>query len=157
MQQDQIKTLIVNILTVAIVVGAVVVGYFVFTKQAAPVGGDTTSVAQIAAETASIGAEIDNTVRDLQDLKNAVESSRIVFELPEFKNLENFSVSIPSESIGRVNPFVPTAWKLKMKAVEEAASTPAPLQSPVQTAPVIGDQPQAGAPADLLGDFSVGI
>jgi hypothetical protein len=119
MQQEQIKALIVNILTAGVVVGVLVAAYFVFIKKDIPVVGSVissvTSVAQIAEETALIGSQIDTTVSDLGDLASAVESSNVIFELPSFKNLRDFSVAIPEEYVGRDNPFVPTIWKINMK------------------------------------------
>lgn len=152
MPQEQIKTLLVNIFTAVIIVGVFVAGYFVFIKKDGVVTGAVTSVstvARVAEETATIGVEIDSTVRDLKDLSRAVASSTIIFELPEFRNLENFSVTIPTETIGRDNPFVPTIWKLRMKELEESAKkmpTPQLPPSAVETQPALN--------AGLFGDFS---
>lgn len=156
MQQEQIKTLLVNILTFAIVIGVLVAGYIVFTKKDTSTTGSVTSVAKIAEETASIGAEIDSTVKDLRDLSRAVASSTIIFDLPEFQNLENFSVTIQPEPIGRMNPFVPTVWKLKMKASEEAIKRGASTAI-TQSATVSGSQIQSASSSSLLGDFNTGI
>ena len=148
MQQEQIKTLIVNIFTGAVVVGVFVVGYFVLFKKETEVVTSIQSVARIAEQTASIGVEIDATVKDLTELSDAISRSKVFFEWPAFSNLENFTVTVPSEEIGRVNPFLPTVWKLKMKALEEAASKSATQQRATQSASV---------PESLLGDFDAGI
>ena len=118
MSREQIKTLLVNITTAAIAIGVLVVGYFVFLKKETPVVDSVPSIAAIVEETASIGAEIDETVSGLGDLERAVAGATIIFDMPAFKNLQNFSVEIPVEATGRPNPFVPTAWKLKMKTLE---------------------------------------
>lgn len=162
MQQEQIKTLLVNILTGAIIVGVFVVGYFVFIKKDTTITdsvAEVSSVARIAEETASIGTEIDYTVSDLKDLKSAVASSKVIFDLPAFRNLQNFSVTIPEEPVGRTNPFVPTVWKLKMKASEEAVKKSASTVATTQSATVSGTQSQStsSTPTSLLGDFDPGI
>ena len=110
------------------VFGVVVSGYLVFRgKQVAtpPVGttpANEASLAGSAAETITIGAEMAHTVNDIQELKNSIESSVTVFNLPAFKNLQDFSTTIPPEPVGRKNPFLPTDWSLKIKAVQDASS-----------------------------------
>ncbi len=159
MQQEQIKTLLVNITTGVIVIGVFVAGYIVFIKKDTAVTGSVTSVARIAERTMSIGTGIDYTVRDLRDLTRAVSSSTVIFDLPEFQNLENFSVEIPTETVGRDNPFVPTVWKIKMRALEEAVGKRVVSQSSQQSASVSQTQTATApqTPAGLLGDFGTGI
>lgn len=145
-----------NILTAVVVIGVLTAGYFVFINKQTPVANVDTSVAQIAEETASIGTEIDSTVRDLKDLERAVASSKVIFDLPAFQNLQDFSVAVPTEAVGRTNPFVPTAWKLKMKALEaadakRAGTSGATSQSSTQSASATPAQSQAGG--STLGDF----
>ena len=139
MKPEQTKTLIVNILTAAVVIGVIVAAYFVFIKKDVPVISTVTSsvssVAQIAEETALMGSQIDTTVSDLNELAKAVESSNIIFELPAFKNLRDFSVAIPGESVGRDNPFVPTVWKINMTS-NLSASTGADTVTPQEQTPV---------------------
>ena len=127
MSQEQTKKYILNIVTGVMVFGVVVSGYFVFRgKQAVTPSVGTTptneaSLAGSAAETITIGADIEHTVNDIQELKNSIESSVTVFNLPAFKNLRDFSTTIPSEPVGRKNPFLPTDWSLKIKAVQDAS------------------------------------
>lgn len=122
MSQEQIKNLLVNIATGAIVVGIIFAGYFVFKSKQPVVVSDGVNISPEtnAAETVVIGVEIARTVMGLQDLKNSVESSATVFGMPAFKNLQDFSVAVPPEAIGRIDPFVPTDWKIRAKALEEA-------------------------------------
>lgn len=161
MQQEQIKSLLVNIMTAVVVIGVLVAGYFVFIKKDTAITSSVTSitsVARIAEETASIGAEIDYTVKDLKDLTRAVASSTVIFDLPEFQKLQDFSVTVPAETVGRDNPFIPTAWKLKMKALEEAIGKGVASEPSAQSAPVSGTQSNATqTPPSLLGDFSTGL
>ncbi|MFZ2303780.1 MAG: hypothetical protein WAV98_03275 [Minisyncoccia bacterium] len=155
MQQEQIKTLLVNIFTGIVVTGVIVVGYFVFVKKNTVVIENIASVAVIAEETASIGVEIDATVRDLKDLSRAVASSKVIFDLPAFKNLQNFSIAVPTEAIGRTNPFVPTIWKLKMKTTEEVADKGVISQVGAQSALVTETQSETSA--NLIGGITGGI
>ncbi|TAN35719.1 hypothetical protein EPN27_03230 [Patescibacteria group bacterium] len=120
MQQEQIKKIIINGLAVLVIVGVVVTGYMSFT------GGNTNDIAtydasvvgQVAEETRLIGDEIDRTVSELRGLDSALESSVAIFDLPAFMNLEDFSISIFEEPVGRDNPFIPTLWKEQMKVIE---------------------------------------
>lgn len=120
MQQEQIKSLFVNILTASVVVGVFITGYFVFVKKT-PLTVSEVSVVKIAEETRFIGTEIDRTVKELEGLDRSLASSLAIFDDPAFRNLEDFTVSIPEEVVGsRTNPFTVTSWKLEAKALEEA-------------------------------------
>ncbi|OIP65287.1 MAG: hypothetical protein COV32_02590 [Candidatus Yonathbacteria bacterium CG10_big_fil_rev_8_21_14_0_10_43_136] len=148
MQQEQTKSLIVNIFTGAVIAGVFVAGYFVLFKKDTEIVTSVQSVARIAEQTAFIGVEIDATVKDLTDLSDAISRSKVFFDMPAFSNLENFSVSIPEEVVGRDNPFVQPEWKVKMKAQEIVVGKSATQQTSTQPAPV---------PDGLLGDFDTGI
>lgn len=137
MEKEQIKTILVNTMTVLVVGGVLVSIYIVFFKKDTSITttvATVASVAKIAEETAQIGTQIDYTVNDLGDLASAVASSKVIFDLPAFKNLQDFSVEVPPQSVGRQNPFVPTSWKAAMKALESStgnsASAPADTSSP---------------------------
>lgn len=167
MEREQTKNILVNILTAAIVLGVLVAGYIVFTKKDSAGTSSTQpapSIAKIAEETSSIGVEIDATVRDLKDLSRAVASSTVIFDLPAFKNLQDFTVTISTEAIGRPNPFIVPDWKIKMKALEEATaksaggasgSTAVTTTTTTTTTSATGTQSQAST--GLLGNFSTGI
>lgn len=151
MQKEQIKALIVNIFTGVVVVGVFVAGYFVFFKKDSEIVTPTISVARVAEQTAFISVEIDATVNDLRELSNAVAKSKVFFDLPAFSNLENFSVTVPKEEIGRENPFLPTAWKLKMKDLDSTIAKNNTTQQITQSAPVSGTQ--LDVLPGLFGDF----
>lgn len=112
-----------NIITGALVLGAVAVGYFVFVQKKA----ETTVAPEVVtpsvgiAQTVAVSGEITRTKKELSDLKKAVAASVDVFSSPEFRSLQDFSLQIPEEPIGRENPFVPTDWKTQMVAAEAAA------------------------------------
>lgn len=160
MHQEQIKALVVNIFTGAIIVGVFVAGYLVFFKKNDETVTSVASVARIAEQTASIGVEIDATLKDLKELSDAVSRSKVFFDMPSFRNLENFTVAVPKEEIGRDNPFLPTVWKLKMKSLEEAAGRSTTQQSGSQSASVSGTQSQSQSgtsiPSNMFGDFDPG-
>lgn len=122
MKQEQIKTLLINIITGVIVVAVLVVGYFVFTKDKSAVLGVVPSMSTetVAETTALIGTKIEGTVLGLKKLHVAVEEAATVFDMMAFKNLTDFSVGIPNQKIGRENPFVPTEWKFRMNALKDA-------------------------------------
>lgn len=171
MQQEKLKTLLVNILTGSIVVGLVVVAYFVFLKKdvstLSSVPASVADTARIAEETALIGTEIDYTMRDLSDLSRAVSSSNAIFTLPAFKNLQDFTITVYPEAVGRTNPFLPTAWKIKMKELESSFKKSAPASSSAtpsktETSPKVetptsgaGNQDSVGASLGLDGGFDI--
>lgn len=161
MKKDQINKILINIVTVALGLGVIIFGYFSFVNKGNVVTDSVAVVADIAVQTTSIGADIDNTVRTLNDLSRAVALSTEIFELPTFKSLQNFTVSIPPEKEGRNNPFTPTEWKLKMKALDTSAGG-ASVAAPVTTAPPApSENKQTEAKAvtldDLFGDFATGL
>lgn len=128
MPQEKTKDLIMNIATAGVVVGVIVAAYSVFiakkdTTVTTPVSSPVTSGAEV---TVAISAEVASTVRNLNALRSSVASSTTIFLMPAFQNLRDFSMEVPVEEIGktgaRKNPFIPSAWKLKIKAAEEAAS-----------------------------------
>lgn len=159
MLQEQTKNLTINIVTGVIVVGVIVAGYFVFRGKQDVVSGSVVAISPTdsATQTVAIGLEIARTVRDLKDLKTSVESSATVFNMTAFKNLKDFSVEVISENVGtssvRSNPFVPTDWKLKEKALEDTANKQAAQANAVQTVSV-STVPSVETPTSMLGDFS---
>lgn len=120
MQQEQIKKIIINGLAILVIAGVIITGYFAFTNGSTPDTILEVSVGRVAEETRFIGTEIDKTVKDLEGLDSALDSSVAIFSLPAFRSLQDFSVSIPEEPVGRDNPFVPTLWKAQMKVLEES-------------------------------------
>lgn len=124
MQKEQIKTILVNIVIAAVVLGVVVAGYFVFRgKTTAVPGTGAESTVTTAESTATIGAEIARIVAILKTLNTSVEDSTAIFRLAEFRSLEDFSVKVPTEPVGvREDPFVPTGWKLNyIKIINEVS------------------------------------
>lgn len=125
MKNEQKKSLIINIAIGAFVVAVVVGGYFVFIKQdqASSSISNVTSVTNTASKTLLIGADIEATIRDLDNLKRAVESATMTFSSASFQNLQDFSVTIPVQAVGRTNPFLITSWKQAMIDLEKKSST----------------------------------
>lgn len=156
MQQEQIKSLLVNIFTGAVIVGVLIASYFVFLKPEVVSDNSIASVAVIAEETTSIGVEIDATKKDLRDLSRAVASSSAIFKLPAFMNLKDFTVAIPEEPLGRVNPFLPTEWKLKMKAMEETTNKKSMTSASKASVPVVSAA-QLQASVALINTYIAGI
>lgn len=161
MQQEQIKKIIINVLAVAVVAGVIITGYSAFTKRSTLDITPEVSVGQVAEETRFIGAEIDKTVKDLNGLDRALESSVAIFDLPAFRSLQDFSVSVSEEPVGRDNPFVPTLWKAQMKVFNESEQ-----KSGVSSGSVSSEQagqspssliPATQAPSGMLPDTNPGI
>ncbi len=124
MNSQKTEALIKNIVVGSIIVGVLIAAYFLFVKDT-PV--DTLSGEAVAVDSVStadvVQAKVTRTVSELKDLKSALASAIAIFTTPVFGSLENFSVSVPAEQVGRVNPFVITEWKIKIKALEEQART----------------------------------
>lgn len=163
MQQEQIKKIIINGLAILVIVGVVVTGYRSFTRgnTGSITPSDPSAVGQVAEETRLIGAEIDRTVSELRGLGSALESSVAIFDLPAFTNLQDFSASISEEPVGRDNPFVPTLWKARMKALEgleqKSSASPRSISSaPVEQSTSASSQESKLSPG-LLPNINPGI
>lgn len=119
--ESQAKELIVNGSIALLVVLAGIFGYFIFVSKGdnvvkqAFVQGETSATDKIL----NTGNEVATTIRDVEKLRNAVASTTVIFASEAFVNLKDFSVSVPEEAVGRPNPFVPSAWKLKQIADQE--------------------------------------
>lgn len=118
-----VKKLTMNIATGVLVLGAVTLGYFFFIKnKTVTVAPEAAAPALGIAQTVAISSNISRTKTELGNLKKTVDSSVKVFTSVEFRSLQDFSMQVPEEPIGRDNPFTLTDWKIKMNA-DEAAST----------------------------------
>lgn len=141
MKEDQSKSPVMNIVTGIVVVGLLVAGYFIlFKKDTATIS--PTSVALVAQKTSSLGVDIDSTIQSLKNLSRAVENATIIFDLPAFRNLQDFSVPVTTDGIGRINPFTPADWKIKLNEAEggtESVSKPGPavIVTPPVSSPVV--------------------
>lgn len=112
--QPTTKSFIVNIVTGALVLSVVVVGYFVFIRNKEAVS-EIVAPSGITDETIIVGTEINKTFKDLGELKVAVEDARTMIDSSVFQTLKDFSVAIPAEKVGRANPFTPAIWKAVKK------------------------------------------
>ena len=157
MREDKTKSIIVNIVTALMIAGVLGVGYWVFFKKDSGVAQDITALSSdTAVEVVDIGSEVDRTVSDLEALKEAVATSKAIFTTSSFKDLQNFSVTVPSESIRRENPFIPTAWKIRMQALETAISKGGQSSAATQAAEASGAKTaeasvSAGTPSSGTG------
>ena len=109
MSTEQIKKLSINISAGVIIFGILFTIYNIFTKdkkeiipKVATSNKETTEQAVVR-----ISEEIQHTLKILSGLKELTASSAIIFDLPEFKNLNDLSVEIPDQPLGRENPFIP--------------------------------------------------
>jgi len=155
MKQEQIKKILINVATGLVVVGVFVAGYFVFRgdQEVVVPSSETVMTATVdsAAETVIIGAEIARMVKGLQALKSSVEESATVFRMPAFKNLEDFSVTVNPEPVGRTDPFVLPDWKIQAKLLEEATKKQAGQSGSIPTGSVVS---QTKSGASSVGGFS---
>lgn len=157
MQKEQIKNLLVNIIVVAVVAGLLIAGYFVLKGETTVSPG---GLAEPTAEsTANIGAEIERTVTILETLAESVKNSAMIFSHPAFKSLENLSAEVPTEVVGRENPFTPTEWRLEnMKKLDEVTGKASVEASRRQTTAQNGSQSETttNIQDNFLGDFDPG-
>lgn len=167
MENEQKKSNIANIVTGIVITSAIVAGYYIFINPSQSPLGAPGLGSEAASDTALMGTRIESTVRDLSDLRSAVSDSIIIFKTPAFQNLQNFTAEVPSEPVGRANPFVPTDWKLQMSASANAStgnteSQPTTQQSrasaPAQTSTSPSATVTAQPASNMLGNFpSAGI
>ncbi len=109
MQKEQTKKILINILTGIIILGVLIVGYNVFTRnKPAPSKNSTPPVGTPLQTTESIGNEIYKTIEILRGLKSSIKNSAVVFNLPAFKSLNDLTIGIRPLAPGRENPFIST-------------------------------------------------
>ncbi len=123
MNSQKTKALIKNIVMSAVLIGVLIIAYIVFKKdtEVNTLSGGAVAVDSVFTPDV-VEARVTRTVTELNELKSAIASMIAIFSTPVFRSLEDFSVSIPEEPVGRENPFVITEWKIKTKALEDAAS-----------------------------------
>ena len=135
MKKQTTQSMMVNIATGVLVLALIGFGYITFVKtpdtQTSGVGTPdaTTTLSDTATRALSTSLQVAQTVKDLSNLSQSVESSSVIFNLPAFRSLKDFSVSIASEQIGRDYPFTKTAWRLKFEELERAAEKKASQQT----------------------------
>lgn len=108
------KTLIMNIGTWIIVLGVLALGYWMFARKQGSAPLEVNDTANITKQTIVEGTDLARTIRDLSDLNRAILSSVGIFNMQSFRELKDFSVDVPKESVGRDNPFLPTEWKIRL-------------------------------------------
>lgn len=120
----QVKKMVMNIATGVLIFGAIGVGYTVFFKEKTDTATPETPAPVLGvAQTVAVSSDIARTKAELSELKKTVAASINVFSSREFRSLEDFTLQVPEEPIGRDNPFMSTDWKLKIKAEEAAAAS----------------------------------
>lgn len=91
-------------------------GYWVFIKDREAIEQTVTSTESGDTQVIKIGLEITRTLKELDDLRQSVASSKNIFNAPSFKNLEDLSVAISPEKITRrENPFIPAGWRARIE------------------------------------------
>lgn len=162
MQKEQIKTLLINTVITVAVIGAIYFAYITFVPKTDTTGStNAQGLVQSSQNTATIGTEIAGIVSVLKDLDRSVNDSTMIFSLPAFKSLVDYSISVQPEPVGRENPFVPTVWKannLKISSPPPAAAVaPAPKVGSVTAAsttlPAHTTLLSSSSTPDLLGNF----
>jgi hypothetical protein len=87
-------------IAVIVIVIILVIAYFYY-EGGSSTGSSSLLVSQSSDQ--SIGAAELNLLNQIQSLK--IDTS--LFKDPGYQNLEDYSVTIPSEPVGRPNPFLP--------------------------------------------------
>lgn len=121
------SALIKNILIVAVVAGVGFVGYNYLSRDPA---GDTL-VTVSGDGTSQMGAQVLSALNQLQQLK--LDES--VFSDKTFKSLKDFSRPLPTESVGRLNPFAPIGVEVSKSVTETVSTTTPPVRQTKATAP----------------------
>lgn len=107
-----------DIITWAGIISVFVVGYLVFKPKSQIASPVVDPAVAIAARTEAIGADIGRAVAGMKELTQAVNDSLSIFDEPIFQKLEDFSLTLTPETVGRDNPFEQAAWKRKIKIDE---------------------------------------
>lgn len=100
-------------------------GYWVFIKNRGATEQTVTSTESDDMQVIKIGFEITRTLKELDDLRQSVASSKNIFNTPSFKNLEDLSVTIlPEKIIKRENPFIPAGGRTRIDKQPAPNNTP---------------------------------
>lgn len=105
-----------DITTGVVIIGVLVGAYFAFRTNDVAIPSIVVPSTETADAVVLVGAQVASTARDLRDLNRAVEKFSDVFATPAFASLQDFTISVDPEAVGRTNPFVPTDWKLIQKS-----------------------------------------
>ncbi|MEK7185649.1 MAG: hypothetical protein AAB726_03435 [Patescibacteria group bacterium] len=92
---------------IALIVGLVVVavaGYFTFTRSPAPDAAVSTTSGESSVAAAAVGQELVIELNRLKALRNI--NTEILSE-PAFESLVDYTQPIPTQPLGRLNPFAP--------------------------------------------------
>lgn len=127
--------LIKTVLIVAIIAGVGFVGYNYLSQDSS--SGDLIVQVQDS-DTSQVGAQVLSALNQLQQLR--LDES--VFTDKTFKSLKDFSRPLPTESVGRSNPFAPIGVEAPSSSVvvppvssTTTAATSTQAKTPSQTQP----------------------
>lgn len=94
-----------------LIIGAISFGYFQFfglaRGQEAPVNNSSFAEVNTGTDGEVVGADISALLVQI----NALKIDSVLFEDQSFKSLEDYTVLIPSQALGRENPFSPIGGK----------------------------------------------
>lgn len=84
------------------------------TSQDGTVSGEPQSATQQMVSASS--QEVTQTFDELKNLNRSIVNSAALLDLPAFDQLQDNSVQVSPEPIGRDNPFAQTDWKARLGA-----------------------------------------
>lgn len=96
------KTLTIGIIIVVVLAAA----WYFYSK-----GGSSASTSQLVSSTPGTGAATAAVGSDVLGILNSVSSIHIdasFFSTPTYQSLVDYSIAVPPQAVGRVNPFAPT-------------------------------------------------
>jgi hypothetical protein len=96
------------------------VGYYFYTTSNAPVSSDSSlTLTTTSGGGGSVGSDVLSLLSEIKSLN--IDTS--FFQTPVYESLTDFSVTIPSEPVGKSNPFLPLPGSTLPAGASSASTT----------------------------------
>ena len=93
------KTLIIGIIIVVVLAG----GWYFYSK-----GGSSSSTSQLVSSTPdTVTAVVGTNVLTILNNVSSIHIDTSLFSTPAYQSLVDYSITVPSQEVGRNNPFAP--------------------------------------------------
>lgn len=109
-----------NIITLVIIIGIIIGGVWWYRTKYMPNDSDSGSSTMAVANASKVGQK---TLALLNQL-NTLNLDASIFTDPAYTGLQDYSVSIPEQNAGRLNPFAPLPFSISSSAKKATITVP---------------------------------
>ncbi len=99
-----------------LVLAVLYIGYLSFKKDDKLEKSSQEATIDLGAQAILTSQQVNQTLKEFDNLKRSIVNSIAVFSLPDFQELKDFSIEVFPEPVGRENPFSQTSWKAQIDA-----------------------------------------